>query len=377
MAWLTLVLVVAAGALWAWMMPTPVEEPTLVVDLPSSPDRFAAAPAAGDIMPVGPEVPSETQLLPQIVEDEPDTAPIPVSTATPSADLAAMDTEEEELPDGTLKITIPDLVPSSTSMPTVTARSALPALVAESEYGPTPRVGRDGTTPFAAYKRQAPGTRQPQVAVMLSGLGLDPALTAAAIEKLPPEVSFSFAPYSKDVSVLMAAAMAAGHEVAIELPMEEPGVDREALGPAGLTVARRGDANARRLGWLLARSPAYPMATNYLGTQFGRDPAAMAEVMEALSVQGLGYIDDTGLGAEAALEAGVPYGRVNVLIPRGSGLAEQGLAQLRNAASEGRPVLARLYVSAEAITAIDVWAEGLEAEGYALVPASAVAEVGK
>ncbi|MEM9232941.1 MAG: divergent polysaccharide deacetylase family protein [Pseudomonadota bacterium] len=370
-----LVLIVAAGAAWVVLTPAPVEEPTLVVELPSSPDRFATAPTAGDILPVGPEVPSETQFLPQVTEGQADTAaPQADARRTVVSEVAALETEEEELPDGTLKITIPDLETSSPGSGLTAARRALPHLVAESEYGSVPGIGRDGTTPFAAYKRRAPRTRQPQVAVMLSGLGLDPALTAAAIEKLPPEISLSFAPYSKDVSVLMATAMAAGHEVAVELPMEEPGVEAEALGPAGLTVARRGDANARRLGWLLARSPAYPMATNYLGTKFGRDADAMAEVMASLKAKGLGYIDDTGLGAEAAVNAGVPYGRVNVLIPRGSGLAEQGLMQLNGAASEGRPVLARLYVSPEAITAIEAWASKLEAQGYVLVPASAVME---
>ncbi len=371
MAWLGLGLVLLAGAVFVWLSPEPVDEPDLVVDLPSEPERYAGAPQGVE------------QGLPVVmVEDEgaatgpkvitvPDDIEAGPTGVTRTSELI---TTEEEQPDGTLRITIPETSgEAAAAARRKMATAALPALVGSSEYGSAPKIGSDGLTPFNAYRRPSVSGRDPQVAVMLSGLGLDAELTEQAINRLPPEVALSFAPYSKDVTALMEKAMAAGHEVAIELPMEEPGVSAEALGPAGLTIARRGEANGKRLGWLLARAPAYPLATNYLGTSFGKDEAAISEVMSVLKSRGLGYIDDTGLGAQAAIEQGVPYGRVNVIVPRGSGLAEQGLSQLKASASSGRPVLARLYISADAIRAIETWADGLEKEGFDLVPASAVA----
>src|SRR5690606_11954047 len=100
----------------------------------------------------------------------------------------------------------------------------LPALVEETEFGPIPRVSNTGDTPFAAYSRasvlpEAAGGR-PLIAIVVTGLGLNPTGSIDAIERLPETVTLAFAPYGRNLQRTVGAAHADGHEVLLEVPLE-------------------------------------------------------------------------------------------------------------------------------------------------------------
>jgi hypothetical protein len=66
------------------------------------------------------------------------------------------------------------------------------ALAEKTDNGPVPRIGPDGTTPFAAYARTPPQIDgRPMIAVVVTGLGLNEAGTLDAVGKLPPDVTLS------------------------------------------------------------------------------------------------------------------------------------------------------------------------------------------
>jgi hypothetical protein len=280
-----------------------------------------------------------------------------------------------EAPPGSLRITIPDAATEAAAAAHASLAPAAPdpRLTVRTPDGvrPAPQGGR---TPFSVYRRQGSAAKGASLAILVTGLGLDAELTAAARRTLPPEVALGFAPYGRGLDTQMAAAAAAGHEVLVELPMEAAGVAPQALGPAGLLTTRETPANARRLDWLLARAPAYPMVTNYLGQTFARDRVQMRAMLQTVGAAGLGYVDDTGLAGALAAELGVPHATVDVLIPPDAADAAARLDAAITRAAGGDTVLVKLYASQSSLVAAAAAIERLGARQVNLVPVSAVVD---
>ncbi|MEM9422326.1 MAG: divergent polysaccharide deacetylase family protein [Pseudomonadota bacterium] len=388
-AWLALSVCLGVGAFVVWLAPARDNsaENGVAVVLPAEPDRYAAS----DPTPTSPAL-----VAPQSENSaggKPDGKAINVKDilASQSAPQAApqsgaqLDQESDVLdaltdplaaegagkaPDDAVVITIPGVKDLGQKAPQA-PRAADPRLQINTAQGVRPHHRPGGERPFDAYRRRekpAPGV--PAVALMVSGLGLDPAITQRAIDVLPPSISLSFAPYTKDLDVWVEKAVAKGHEVAIELPMEERGVGGKVLGPAALMIDRPAAANEERLEWILSRAPAYPMVTNYLGTTFSADAAALAPVLAKLKEAGLAYLDDTGHGAIYASAAKVPNAAVALVLPPGSENAMGALDELAIGAVVGDPPVAKVYAGAGGLEAALAWAETAPARGFAIVPAS-------
>lgn len=259
-------------------------------------------------------------------------------------------------PDGARAPTLASLSAAPTPI-----RDADPALETATAYGKRPTIGRDGRRAADVYARPFVDKGQPKTALIVGGLGLNPQLTARAIDDLPPEVTLAFAPYARNLAEWGKRARAKGHEVMIELPMEAPGPEGrsgEVLGPAALLTGRADADNLQRLDWILSRLPAAFGATNYLGAKFSNDPA-MRAVLARLNAAGLAYIDDTGA---------VPGRPVARLISAND--AARDLDALTTTATRDGAALGKVYVSADTIDAVGKWAA--ETVGAELAPASAV-----
>jgi hypothetical protein len=254
---------------------------------------------------------------------------------------------------------------------------AMPDLLQKTPLGRIPKISADGRRAADVYAKAWQGDqKRPKAALILGGLGLDPRLTARAIEELPPEVTLSFAPYARDLERWTAEARAAGHEIMIELPMEGYGGRVEALGPAALLTSRAAADNLQRLDWLLSRFGAYFGATNYFGGKFSADRDAIAPVAARLAALGVAYVDDTG-AAGAAFAPGAGVTVVNQMIaPQGPGASlkeiERDLQSLERAARRAGDAIGKAYAYEAAIDAIAAWTGTLDEKGLALAPASAV-----
>lgn len=266
--------------------------------------------------------------------------------------------------------------PSLASLTLARVADPDPALLHRTAYGKAPRVGPDGRRPAKAYARPFTPGENPNVALIIGGLGLNRALTERAIEDLPPGVTLAFAPYAKDLDLWARRAREAGHEFMIELPLENRSGEGETLGPATLLTSRSEEQNLQRLDWVLSRAEGYFGVTNYLGAHFSADRDAMAPVLERLADAGLAYIDDTGaLKGRKDGKAAV----VSRLIDPGFGgdraQTARDLESLEGIASRNGEALGKTYVNADTLDALVDWADGLSSRGLALAPASAVLEM--
>jgi polysaccharide deacetylase 2 family uncharacterized protein YibQ len=242
------------------------------------------------------------------------------------------------------------------------------------DYGPTPKVASDGRRPSRHYARgfSAPDD-MPKIAIIIAGLGLDSALTDAAIS-LPPEVTLAFAPYAKNLPAKAARARARGHELLVELPMEAAGLGPEQLGPAALTTFQSQADNRKRLDWVLSRFKGFYGVTNYLGGTFSSDQTAITPVLFALKGSGLAYIDDTGLARRSAQSMSASYGSVDFLLTPQSADFAGMLDQIEQRALAKTRITVKVYATPASLQQLQIWIDGFEEKGIVLAPASALVD---
>ncbi len=253
--------------------------------------------------------------------------------------------------------------------------------------GETGGPGSADTAPagLPAWRRHAAaappaGDPRPRIAVAITGLGLSRAATEAAIERLPAAMSLSFSPYAESADASMRAALADGHEVLLDLPMESAAFPAVDPGPQGLLTSLPPEDNLARLRWILGRGETYVGLAAVMGSRFLRDEAALTPVLAELERRGLMFLDN-GSSAESAAPAvaarlGLPFARAGRLLDEdeASGVViEARLAKVeRLALADGYAVaVARpLPVTIESLAA---WTEQAAERGFALVPVSSVA----
>jgi hypothetical protein len=240
-----------------------------------------------------------------------------------------------------------------------------------------PRIAMDGRMPMQVYAAGFdPSTRRPRVGLVLSGVGLDEANSAAAIRALPGRITLAFSPYAVHPEKLLAAARGAEHEYLLSLPMEPQGFPLNDAGPQAMMASLPPDQNRQRLEWALSRMAGYVGATGALGTtrgeRFAALPDQMNPVLAELTQRGLLYVDPR---PGAAPLPGVWGTAVDIVIddPATAVEIDAKLAQLtRMALEKGSALGLATTVRPVTVDRIVSWAGRLPADGLALAPVSAL-----
>ena len=239
--------------------------------------------------------------------------------------------------------------------------------------GPQPMIGKDGRTPFQAYARPFQSNGKPRIAIVVGGLGLNAAYTRGAIERLPPEVTLSFVPYSDGLQTWINLARANGHEVILEAPMEPADYPNNDPGPYTLMANAKPDEMLRRMDWLLGRATGYFAVTNYLGGRFVTSDGAMTLFANTLKAHGLGFIDDGSALRRA--QVGIPRASADSVIDEqlSADAIDRQLLTLEARALQTGQSLGAGFAYPVTIDQVIRWSNGLNQRGYQLTPASAVA----
>ena len=171
----------------------------------------------------------------------------------------------------------------------------------KSDFGKIPSPSKKGLKPFNAYAKPfKPEKDKSYIAIVVGGLGLNPAITRKAINELPEEVTLSFAAEASGLQSWINQARAHGHEVLIELPMDanDPQVSRP------LVANFDANTNKRNLEFLLSRAHGYFAVTNYGGDALLQNEAALIPIVQMLKQSGLGFVYDGGIGQTRILPLG-------------------------------------------------------------------------
>ena len=250
-------------------------------------------------------------------------------------------------------------------------------LVETGPFGPLPKIGADGSRPADVYAgRSEPAGGKPRIAILLGGMGLDPAVTAQAGHSLPPAITFGFAPYGDNLDMQVRQAREAGHEVILLLPMEDFGKDEASL-PHQL-LAGPGN-NKDRLHWLMGRFTGYAGVGNYLGGRLLGDEAALQPILREIAARGLYFADDgrtpRSLAGAIGPDLGLPVVSADVVIdakPDPASITE-ALARLEGLARQRGFALGTATGLPGTNALVARFAASSQARGFVIVPASEVA----
>ncbi len=235
--------------------------------------------------------------------------------------------------------------------------------------GPLPIVALDGRQPWQVYAHPfQPREGWANLAVVVSGLGMQSEATEAAIQRLPPQVTLAFNPYAAGLEKQVKAARDAGHEVLVALPTEPSGYPDRDPGPWGLLTSQDPEENISRLEKVLVRLPGHVGVLAEEGP-FTRSDAHLRPVLGALKDRGLMYV---GGGAG---DDGPPHAAVTEVADR-EPFREAIDARLAFAADSAKKNGRALVVSSASPVALDrlvSFLARLPGQAIRLAPATAVA----
>jgi uncharacterized protein len=288
-------------------------------------------------------------------------------------------TRESGKPAPVEQVAVP--LPPLKGSPAVLLPAPDPGLVENSPDGPLPIIGKDGREAWQVYAR--PFNRadeRPRIALVITGLGLDRALSETAADRLPGGVTLGFNPYAADIKKAMDQARRLGHETLLGLPMEPLDYPRQDPGPLTLLAALGADTNTMRLKKLMGEASGYVGFVVLWGTRFTADKPALLPILEILKDRGLMYVDNKppagNLAAELAGQMKLPWAAADrvIDIDTDPSAIDQSLAELEIAAQRDGAALGIAALTQAVVDHTATWVPTLEKKGIALAPASAIAD---
>lgn len=257
-------------------------------------------------------------------------------------------------------------------------------LVEKGRYGPLPKIGADGAKPRDVYARPvslSPKVKAdaPRIALVVGGVGLNPQLTASAIDELPDAVSLALAPYGANIEASAARARERGHEILLQAPMEPYDYPQNNPGPHTLLTGAQSAAALDDLHWLMSRFVGYVGVVNFLGARFTADEAALAPALAEIGARGLFVLDDgtspQSLISSVAGQVALAAVRADLVIDAkpSPDAIDASLARLETLARQNGAAVGFASALPVTLPRLARFARDLERRGLALAPVSALA----
>ena len=222
---------------------------------------------------------------------------------------------------------------------------------------------------------------EPLVAILVTGLGGDRAITAAAVAGLPADVTLSCDPKAPELADGIAAARAFGHETMLDLPMQSKQGGN--LAATGLVIGLNDAEMARRIDAVADQGTQSVGFAAAGGDALLLDDHATAAALGEIARLGRAFIDTSGepmsQAATAAQASDLAFARSMVQLDETASrtaLTER-LAVLAQTAIEHGSALASAKASPTVIVSIADWARRQTGDGPLLAPASALLKSGE
>lgn len=214
----------------------------------------------------------------------------------------------------------------------------------------------------------------PMIAIVIDDVGVD-RLRSPGVIALPGPLTLSFLTYARDLETQTQAALDAGHELMIHIPME-PGSSTVDPGPNVLRVEDSVEQTLERLRWGLSQFDGYVGLNNHMGSKFTQDSTGVRAVLEEVRNRGLLFLDSRtaagSVAAEIARDIGVPFATRNVFLDH---VIEEDeirmrLAQTERLARKNGAAVAIGHPHDATIRVLQEWLPTVSERGFMLVPMS-------
>lgn len=267
-------------------------------------------------------------------------------------------------------------LPAPKEPPAALPKAPVAAVARTTPQGILPVVGAKGETAWQAYARPFNGMAgAPRIAIVVTGLGLDPEATEAAIGRLPADITLSFSPYAPNLADQVAKARAGGHEVMLDLPLEGEDFPNHDPGPLGMLSVLPQVENVTRLETIMGKATGYTGFVGLPGAKFGGSRAHMRTVLEQFAARGLVYIHTgprAGLGATEGLALPARQAIIDVDARPFREAIDARLAWIEDVAKARTSTVAVVSPLPLTFERLTRWIGELNRKGLTLAPASAV-----
>lgn len=258
----------------------------------------------------------------------------------------------------------------------------VPELIETTSFGDLPRISHDGKRPQDVYARPAhitpkSGENLKTIAILITGLGLSKPMTDNAIEKLPPEITLAYNPYSSGLKNLMRRSRQKGHELLLQMPMEPFDYPDNDPGPHTLLSNQTDKINLERMRWVLGRMAGYTGIVNEGGGRFTATEQAIHPVLRELKDRGLLYMDSNPQSTDAIFEISqdmkLDYLQNNLNIDeiKTTKSIDKALKELESIASTHGNAIGVATALPLTIQRLEKWSTNLKKRGYTLIPLTA------
>jgi polysaccharide deacetylase 2 family uncharacterized protein YibQ len=132
-------------------------------------------------------------------------------------------------------------------------------------------------------------SKEPAIAIVITGLGLSTTSTTEALE-LPPSVTLGFSPYSPQLDKWTKSAIESKHDIILNIPMETKDFMMHDPGPYALLKDAAIKDNLVRLRMLLALTKESIGIYSDKGEVFSSYPEAMGKILHFFDQQKIWYI---------------------------------------------------------------------------------------
>lgn len=213
---------------------------------------------------------------------------------------------------------------------------------------------------------RGPLASPPEIVIVLTAVGVNPSASAAALDRLPPEIAVAVAPIVDDPSYWIAAARRTGRIGLLELPMEPTAYPRVDPGPLTLLRDAPAEVNLAKIDATLALAPQADGVATYLGGGFLSDPTAVGPVADELRRRELFLLDAGGarrsIAADVARSRALPFAAATLSLDNfgRSQDIEAQLAELERVAREAGRAVGVAVAIPSTVAAIEAWVDGLE-----------------
>ncbi len=250
-----------------------------------------------------------------------------------------------------------------------------PNIIEKTAAGSLPIVSGTGQSPFLTYKKPFyDDIQKPVIALAVVDFGLSEKVSSDMLRAFPSEISFILNPYIQDADTWQKKAREHGHEVWLQLPIQNSKFPLHDYGPNTLLSQASLSYNQDLLLKTLATTTGYAGVAAETDNVFLESKPMFQALLRSIFDRGLGYYElntDGPLYVETfALNNNTPYMRNQITV---DGTKEQVAEQLKKL--EGRAKgqgfsLGHIVAKPSAVPIINAWAASLKKNDFVLAPLS-------
>ncbi len=264
--------------------------------------------------------------------------------------------------------------------PDVLEPAPVEGLIENSEFGPLPRIHPEtGITPFEAYRRPFTLNRQDKklLSFVVTDYGLSKSNSERVLKALPKEVTFVLSPYAQDPQEWIDKARAKGHEVWLNIPIQNQNFGLRDPGPAALLLRSSLKHNTELMRQLMGSVQGYAGIASYTDEIFVNSPTLMKTTMGEIYKRGLAFMELNARPEDtikdAALSGGAPYTEIDMVMEQleNKEFKISNLSILAGLAGDQGYAIAQLRPSPNIIKQFENWHKLALDQGLTLAPASA------